>query len=80
MQRYTDGVPMILDQFLVLVLEKAIPQALTSRLPISGPNAAADCEALLRPSDDIVVKRQGLEARRAQLEKARRDLKSIWTA
>jgi len=79
MQRYTDNVPMILDQSLVLALEEALPRALTAKLPISGPNAMAECEALLRPSDDIVARRQELQARRVLLEKARRELKSVWT-
>ena len=78
MQRYTDNVPMILDQSLVLALEEALPRALTVKLPLSGPNAIAECEALLRPSDDIVAKRQELERRRTLLEGARRELKSIW--
>ena len=78
MQRYTDNVPMILDQSLVLALEEALPRALTAKLPISGPNAMDKCEGLLRPSGDIVSKRQELEIRRAQLEGARRELKSIW--
>ena len=78
MQRYTDNVPMILDQSLVLALEEALPRALTSKLPISGPNAMAECEALLKPSDDIVAKREELEGRRALLERARRELKAIW--
>jgi len=69
---------MILDQSLVLALEDALPRALTAKLPISGPGAIADCDALLRPSDDIVAKRQELETRRALLEGARRELKSIW--
>ena len=78
MQRYTDNVPMILDQSLVLALEEALPRALNTKLPLSGPTATTDCEALLRPSDDIVAKRNELENRRALLEGARRELKSIW--
>jgi hypothetical protein len=78
MQRYTDNVPMILDQSLVLALEEALPRSLTAKLPLTGPNAKADCESLLRPSDDIVAKRQELDSRRALLEGARRELKSIW--
>ena len=35
MQRYTDNVPMTLDQSFVLALEDAFPQALTASLPIS---------------------------------------------
>jgi len=79
MHRYTDTVPMILDQSLVLALEEALPRALNATLPISGPNATAECEALLRPSEDILAKRKELESQRALLEKARRELKSIWT-
>ena len=79
MQRYTDNVPMILDQSLVLALEEALPRALTAKLPISGPDATPECEALLRPSGDILARRQELQARRVLLEKARRELKSVWT-
>lgn len=79
MQRYTDNIPMILDQSLVMVLKDALPQALAAKLPISGANALAECEVLLRPSDDVLAKRGELESRRAQLETARRELKSIWT-
>lgn len=78
MQRYTDNVPMILDQSLVLSLEEALPRALTKKLPLSGPTAMAECEALLQPSNDIVAKQNELETRRALLENARRELKSIW--
>ena len=78
MQRYTDNVPMILDQSLVLALEDALARELTAKLPISGPNAIADCNSLLQPSDDIISKREELETRRALLEGARRELKSIW--
>lgn len=77
MQRYTDNVPMILDQSLVLALEEALPRALTAKLPTTGPDATADCEALLQPSEDIVTKRQELETRRSLLEGARRELKAI---
>ncbi len=79
MQRYTDNVPMILDQSLVLSLEEELPRALSARLPISGANATAECEALLRPSETILAKRKELESRRALLEEARRELKSLWT-
>jgi hypothetical protein len=80
MQRYTDNVPMILDQFLVLVLDEALAQGLISKLPLSGPNAADECEKLLRPSEAVVEQKQELEARRAHLEKARREFKAIWAA
>jgi len=79
MARYTDNVPMILDQSLVLALKDALPQALAARLPISGENAKAECEALLRPSDEVLAQREELESRRALLEKARRELTSIRT-
>jgi hypothetical protein len=50
MQRYTDNVPMILDQSLVLALEDALARALTAKLPISGPtqqpNAMLYCSHL----------------------------------
>jgi hypothetical protein len=76
MQRYTDNVSMILDQSLVLPLQEALPRALTAKLPISGPNAIAECEALLQPSD-VVAKRKELENRRVLLEEARWELKAI---
>ena len=78
-QRYTDNVPMILDQSLVLALVEALRRALNKNLPISGEHAKAKCEVLLQPSEEIVASLKELETRRAQLEKARRDLKSIWT-
>ena len=79
MGRFTDNVPMILDQSLVLALEGELLRALMAKLPISGPDAEAECKALLQPSEDILAKRQELEDRRTLLEKARRELKSIWT-
>lgn len=78
MQRYTDTVSMILDQSLILALKEALPQALTARLPISGPNAADECRALLQLSEDVVAKWEALRTRGALLEAARRELKSIW--
>jgi len=77
MQRYTDTVWMILDQTLNLALKEAIPEALTARLPIAGPNAVDECRALLRLSEDIIAKRLALQTRRALLEGARQELKLI---
>ena len=71
---------MILGRSLVLALQETLPRALTTKLPISGLNATAECEALLRPSDAIIAKRQELETLRAQLEEARRELKSIYVS
>jgi len=78
MQRYTDNVPMILDDSLMHALEKALSRALTAELPISGPDAEAECKALLQPSEETVAKLQVLVTRRALLEGARRELKTIW--
>lgn len=69
---------MILDQSLVLALEDALSRDLTAKLPITGLDAMDECRALLQPSNDIVAKRQELESRRTLLERARRELKSIW--
>lgn len=69
---------MILDQSLVLALEDALARDLTAKLPLTGENAKAECNALLQPSNDIITKQQELEDRRSLLERARLELKSIW--
>ena len=40
----------------MFALEELLPRALTAKLPISGPNVIAECNALLRLSEDIVAK------------------------
>lgn len=75
MQRYTETVPMLVDNLLVLALKEAIPRSLFNKLPF---NQKALCAGLLGQADDITAKRKEFNGRKLRLEDAREELNRVW--
>ncbi|EMD32890.1 hypothetical protein CERSUDRAFT_160914 [Gelatoporia subvermispora B] len=75
-KRFTDLVPMALDHELVLGLTRdgALDKRLLKELGVTGPDALARCEDLLREPPKIAQQRADLVNKKTRLESARVEL------
>ena len=78
-KRFTDVVPMAIDQELLRGLDwdRGLHTTLTRRLEITGPGSLDKAKEYLQEPPDVVSRREILLKKRERLQLARRELQSI---
>jgi hypothetical protein len=77
--RFTDAVPMMIDQELLRGLDwdRGLTSALTKGLGVTGPGSFEKAREYLQEPPDVRSRREGLLRKRERLHSARRELQSI---
>ncbi|QRV83400.1 dynamin central region protein [Ceratobasidium sp. AG-Ba] len=78
-QRFTDIVPMAIDDIMVTGLVDGLEKYLLENLGITGDNARKTCAGFLADSPETTREREVLKARLDRLNSARRELASVWS-
>lgn len=73
-KRFTDIIPLAIDQEFVVGIERDLETVLYTGLEISGPNGRQICRDFAQEPHHISVRREGLNNQLARLKKARLEL------